>query len=171
MTTVVGVDPGLSGAFAFLNIEECTIRLVDMPTFEFETNKRRVKIDPYTIVNELRAQELLHVYLEEVYASPQMGVVSAFSFGEGKGMIEGIVAGLGVPLTQVKPARWKKDMRVPADKRAACMRASQLIPGAASHFKGPRGGILDGRAEAAILALYGALELGCAPNAPVTVIG
>jgi len=170
MTIICGIDPGLSGAFAFLNVKDCTIRLVDTPTFEYETNKRRVKIDPYTIVHELQQQEVAHVYLEEVYASPQMGVVSAFSFGEGKGMIEGIVAGLKIPLTQVKPARWKKDMRVPADKRAACQRASQLIPGAATHFKGPRGGILDGRAEAAILALYGALELGCAPTAPITVV-
>lgn len=171
MTTILGIDPGNNGALAFLDVTDAKVRLVDMPTFEFETTKKRVKIDPYSIVEEIRRQDVTHIYLEEVFSSPQMGVTSSFNFGEGKGMIEGIAAMGDIPLTQVKPTRWKKDMRVPADKRAACQRASQLIPGAAPHFKGPRGGILDGRAEAALLALYGALELGCAPTAPVTVLG
>ena len=170
MTLIVGCDPGLNGAFAFLDCQENTIRLVDMPVFEFETTKTRKVIDAYSIVQEMNKETISHMYLEEVFSSSQMGVVSAFSFGRGKGVLEGICAALEVPLTQVKPTRWKKEMRVPADKRAACERASQLIPGAASYFKGPRGGILDGRAEAALLALYGALELGCAPTAPVTVL-
>lgn len=171
MTTILGIDPGNSGALAFLDTEECTVRLVDMPTIEFETNKKRVMIDEFNIVAEMQQYPLHHIYMEEVFASPQMGVVSAFNFGEGKGKIEGIAAALQIPMTQVKPTRWKKDMRVPADKRASVQRASQLIPGAAAHFKGPRGGLLDGRAEAALLALYGALELGCAPTQPVTVKG
>lgn len=171
MPVVVGIDPGNSGAIAFLDTDLCSLRIVDMPTFEFETTKKRVTIDPYSIVAEMQHSALHHVYMEEVYSSPQMGVVSAFNFGEGKGKILGIVAALGIPVTSVKPARWKKDMKVPADKKATVQRASQLFPGAAAAFKGPRGGIFDGRAEAALLALYGALELGCAPTAPVTLEG
>jgi len=170
MPVVVGIDPGNSGAIAFLDTDNCTVRIYDMPTFEFITTKKRVTIDPYAIVTFMQQYDISHVYMEEVFSSPQMGVVSSFNFGEGKGMIKGIVAAIGVPITQVKPARWKKDMKVPADKRAAVMRASQLFPGAAPAFKGPRGGIYDGRAEAALLALYGALELGCAPTTPVTLI-
>jgi hypothetical protein len=171
VTVIVGIDPGNSGALAFLDVEACSLRIIDMPTFEFETTKKRVSIDPYGIVAEMQQYDLHHVYMEEVYSSPQMGVVSAFNFGEGKGKILGIVAAMGVPVTSVKPARWKKDMKVPADKRAAVQRASQLFPGAAPAFKGPRGGVFDGRAEAALLALYGALELGVAPTAPVTLQG
>lgn len=166
---VCGVDPGNNGALAFLDTDDCTVRILDMPTFEFETNKKRVTIDEFGIVAYMQQYTPDHIYLEEVFASPQMGVVSSFNFGEGKGKIEGIAAALQIPMTQVKPTRWKKDMRVPADKRAAIQRASQLIPGAAPCFKGPRGGLLDGRAEAALLALYGALELGCAPTRPVEV--
>lgn len=170
MPVIVGIDPGNSGALAFLDTDKATVRIVDMPTFEFETTKKRVSIDPYAIVAEMQQYAIAHVYMEEVYSSPQMGVVSAFNFGEGKGKILGIVAAMGVPVTSAKPSRWKKDMKVPADKRAAVQRASQLFPGAAPAFKGPRGGIYDGRAEAALLALYGALELGCAPTAPVTLV-
>jgi len=169
MTIIVGVDPGNSGALAFLDTEKCLVRLVDMPTIEFETTKKRVMIDEHAIVAELQQYSLYHIYMEEVYASPQMGVVSAFNFGEGKGKLEGIAAALQIPMTQVKPTQWKKDMRMPADKRQSVARASQLIPNAAPYFKGPRGGLLDGRAEAAVLALYGALELGCPPKKPVEV--
>lgn len=168
VSVIVGIDPGLSGALAFLDVEEATVRIIDMPTFEFSTStKNKTEVDPYTISMELADYSVEHIYLEEVFSSPQMGVTSSFNFGEGKGMIRGVVAAMGLPLTQVKPQKWKKDMRVPADKKAAVMRASQLIPGAAPVFKGPRGAALDGRAEAALIALYGALELGRAPTAPL----
>lgn len=166
---ILGIDPGLSGALAFLDPENARMRIVDMPTFEFETTRKRVKVDPYAIVREMTAQPLASLYMEDVAASPQMGTVSAFSFGEGKGILLGVAASNGTPITQVKPAQWKKLMRVPADKRAAVQRASQLFPAVASQFKGPRGGIFDGRAEAALIALFGAMELGRAPTAPVTI--
>lgn len=166
---VLGVDPGLQGALAFFDPENARMRIIDMPTFEFETTRKRVKVDPYTIVREMQAQPISNFYLEEVAASPQMGTVSAFSFGEGKGILLGAAAAQGVPITQVKPAQWKKLMRVPADKRAAVQRASQLFPAVSSLFKGPRGGVFDGRAEAALIALFGAMELGRSPTAPVTI--
>ena len=142
-----------------------------MPVNEFATKtKNKSEVDPFGIVYELGQQDVEHVYLEEVFSSPQMGVTSSFNFGEGKGMIRGVLAALQLPLTQVKPQKWKKDMRVLADKKAAVMRASQLIPGAAPVFKGPRGGTYDGRAEAAIIALYGALELGRHPTRPLQLV-
>jgi hypothetical protein len=169
VTAILGVDPGNNGALAFLDPERSLMRIVDMPTFEFTTTKNRVKIDPYSISREMGAQELSNFYIEEVNASPQMGVVSAFSFGEGKGILMGVAAALGVPMTPVKPTQWKKQMRIPADKRAAVQRASQLFPGVANLFKGPRGGVFDGRAEAALIALYGAMELGRTPTTPITI--
>ena len=171
MTVIVGIDPGNNGAFAFLDVENNSIRVVDMPTLEFETTKKRVMIDPYGIVAEMQQYDIAHVYLEEVFSSPQMGVVSSFNFGQGKGVLMGITAALNIPISQVKPAKWKKEMKVPADKRAAVLRASQLFPDAAPVFRGPRGGIYDGRAEAALLAFYGALELGCTPTAAITLQG
>lgn len=167
---ILGIDPGNSGALAFLDYEDATISVIDMPTFEFATTKNRTEIDPHTISSELKRHDIEHVYMEEVFSSPQMGVTSAFNFGQGKGMIRGVVAALELPMTQIKPAKWKKDMHVPADKKAAVARASQLMPGAADVFKGPRGGVLDGRAEACLLALYGALELGRNPTKPLRIV-
>lgn len=169
MTCIVGIDPGNHGALAFLDIDNNRMRIVDMPTFVYETTKKRVKTDPYTIVRELLTQPIANLYLEEVHASTQMGTVSAFSFGEGKGILLGAAAALGIPTTMVKPTQWKKQMRVPADKRAAVQRASQLFPAVSPLFKGPRGGVFDGRAEAALIALFGAMELGRSPTAPITL--
>jgi crossover junction endodeoxyribonuclease RuvC len=167
---ILAVDPGLSGALAFLDPENSTMRIVDMPTFTYTTTKERNKVDPYAIAREMCAQPISHAYIEEVNASPQMGVVSAFSFGEGKGILLGVAAALNIPVTLVKPTNWKKIMRIPADKRAAVQRATQLFPYVAPLFKGPRGGVFDGRAEAALIALFGAMELGRAPTSPVMIL-
>lgn len=167
MSIICGIDPGNAGALAFLDPDNARMRIVDMPTFEFVTNKTRIKVDPFTVASELQAQTIANLYIEEVHASPQMGTVSAFSFGEGKGILLGAAAAMGVPTTLVKPTQWKKQMRIPSDKRAAVQRACQLIPALAQQFKGPKGGLLDGRAEAALIALFGAMELGRAPTAPV----
>lgn len=167
---VVGIDPGNDGALAFLDTEAATIRIVDMPIYEWETTRTRKKIDGYSIVAELNKQPIHHILMEEVWSSPQMGVVSAFSFGNGRGIIEGVAAGLQIPMSQVKPAKWKKDMKVPADKKAAVQRATQLIPDAGPSFRGPRGGIIDGRAEAALLAFYCCLDLNLSPSGPLKLI-
>lgn len=164
MTIICGCDPGNSGAFAFLNTEENTMRLFDMPIFEWETTRARKKIDEHTVARYMRGLEPNHIVLEEVWSSPQMGVVSAFSFGLGRGIIEGVAGALEIPMTQVKPSVWKKELKVPADKRAAVQRASQLFPALSDAFVGPRGGVIDGRAEAALLAFYGCLSL----NLPIT---
>lgn len=164
---ILGIDPGISGALVFIDTEEQTIRIFDMPTFEFTTVKKRTKIDPNGISSYIKEISPSHAYVEDIYSSPQMGVTSSFNFGEGKGIILGICAALYIPLTLVKPTQWKKDMRVPADKKAAAHRASQLLPAVSGQFKGPRGGTMDGRAEAALLALYGAMEQGITFTKPL----
>jgi len=142
--------------------------VADMPLFEFYTTRTRKKVDPYAIARWYTTLYPTHVYLEDVASSKQQGVVSAFSFGEGKGILYGSAVALGIPLTLVKPNDWKKQMRCPADKRATVQRASQLFPALSQLFKGPRGGIFDGRAEACLIALFGAMELGCVPATAIT---
>jgi len=164
---VVGVDPGNKGAFALFDSETNSMSVIDVPIFRYETTKARTKIDAYGVTSILRHYSPDHVYIEEVFSSPQMGVTSAFNFGNGKGMLEGVCAALDLPLTMVKPTQWKREMRIPADKKAAVMRASQLMPKLAHHFRGPRGAAMDGRAEAGLLAIYGAMDVGCPPSAAV----
>ncbi len=168
---ITGIDPGLHGALAFLDTDAAKMCIGDMPLFEFYTTRTRKKVDPFAVARWMHDLKPHHVYLEDVASSTQQGVVSAFSFGEGKGILYGVAVAIGIPVTMPKPNDWKKQMRCPADKRATVQRASQLFPALAPLFKGPRGGVFDGRAEACLLALFAAMELGCVPTTAVTPWG
>jgi crossover junction endodeoxyribonuclease RuvC len=71
-------------------------------------------------------------------------------------MIEGVAAGMRIPYSLVIPQTWKKALGVPADKNAARARACQLFPNMASKFARVKD---DGRAEAALIALFGYRDL------------
>ena len=81
------------------------------------------------------------------------GTTSAFPQGKAYGLILGIIAALKIPLTNVPAATWKRALAVPSDKDGARARASQLLPHLADCWKAKGA---HGRAEAALLALYGA---------------
>jgi crossover junction endodeoxyribonuclease RuvC len=75
-----------------------------------------------------------------------------FRFGYGAGAIEGVLAGLGIEVVLVAPTVWKPAMRLGSDKGRARAEAQRLFPALASLFGRVRD---DGRAEAALLGLYG----------------
>lgn len=75
-----------------------------------------------------------------------------FAFGKAYGTLRGVVAALGIPMTVVSPVTWKRALGVPAAKDGARARASQLLPDAAAHWQRVKD---HGRAEAALIALYG----------------
>lgn len=70
----------------------------------------------------------------------------------GIGIIEGILAGLGIPYTVVPPATWKRAMGVTADKSEAIVIAQRLFPACAHLLYRAKD---DGRAEALLIAEHG----------------
>ena len=152
---ILGIDPGLEGALSYIDGERAILVCSSLPFYEKTSSTKKTKkfIDQYELASILKKNKLPdYAYIEQVASSPQMGVVSSFSFGEGYGKVQGVLAGLGVPLTFVPPQVWKKTLNVPKDKKEAIARANQLFPNAA--FK------KDGQAEASLIALYGTLSLG-----------
>lgn len=97
----------------------------------------------------------VHVYCEQVGSRPGAGAVQMFRFGENFGVLKGIFGALGYPVSFVHPAEWKRVTRCPREKDAARLRASQVFPVWAPTFTRTRD---DGRAESAMLALYGAMR-------------
>ena len=152
--SIAGCDPGAKGALALIYPDDGWLRVIDMPTYEVTRTKTKTIIDEGTIARFLKSGEPLHLYLEEVASSPQMGVASAFTFGVNYGTIKGITTTLGISRSEVRPQVWKKDLRVPRDKKEATGRARELFPGASSLFTRPD------RAEASLICLYGVLHLG-----------
>jgi crossover junction endodeoxyribonuclease RuvC len=74
-----------------------------------------------------------HVFIEKVNAMPsggvKMGAGSAFTFGHSAGYVEGVVAGMGLPITLVTPQQWKKaNSLIGTGKDEARSRCTQLYP-------------------------------------------
>jgi crossover junction endodeoxyribonuclease RuvC len=167
---VCGCDPGLDGALAF--IEPTTLRIarmIGMPALKLGKGKgSKREISVRTLVVEIEREIVglgvdVHVYLERVQSSPQMGVTSAFQFGRGYGAVEGVIAAFGWPIEYVTPKKWKNALKVPVEKDDARARACQLLPRDAEHWT-PQRLVMNqpqasGRAEAALIALYGVRDL------------
>jgi crossover junction endodeoxyribonuclease RuvC len=154
MQTIVAVDPGLSGAIAFLTGDALTVH--DMPTLASGKDSRK-EIDLAALATLLDRDDLAHAFVERVGAMPGQGVTSMFRFGHAVGVIHGMLGLARVPITLVTPQSWKRAMGVPAAKDGARARASQLMPQHAANWPRVKD---DGRAEAAMIALWGARELG-----------
>ena len=151
---VLGIDPGLSGALASWNGE--TLITLEVPTFKAASRGKEVDWATLAFNVDLMFPEVDHAFIERVSSRPKEGVASAFKFGYVCGGLRGLIVARGVPLTLVTPLTWKRAMGLgTAGKDAAVARATQLFPIEAGSFRGPKGGIKDGVAEAALIAYYG----------------
>lgn len=161
---IAGVDPGLSGAIAFLDTENGSVETVDMPTLAMskgKTSKRR--IDEHQLANIFWKRHAGHAFIETVSIRPGESGTSALTIGTGFGKILGVLAAVGVPSTPVTPKQWKGELRVSGDKDNSRSRASQLLPLSSDQWPLVKH---DGRAEAALIAMFGARELNVIANAP-----
>ena len=155
MTEVIlGIDPGLSGAIAFLG-PDGTVEVIDMPTLALRRGgkaKRELDLIALARMFDERVSTIRHAFVEQVGAMPGQGIASMFAFGKAYGALLGVLSANFIPMTTVSPVVWKKALAVPAGKDAARARASQLLPRSAYLWPLTKH---DGRAEAALIALYG----------------
>ena len=151
---LLGIDPGLSGAVAVLDLSNKLLAVHDIPTTTIrsgKSDKRQVSEAMLSaIIKRINPQ---HAYLEFVSARPGQGVSSMFNFGVGYGAIKGVLAGLEVPMSTVTPAKWQRDLNLAKGKDANRARAAQLFPEFAYLFSRVKD---DGRADAALIAWWGA---------------
>lgn len=153
---IIGIDPGLSGAMAVFDPEGGLLDVQDLPVLEARRASGKVKrsLDAYEMarrVDALASQSGL-VVIEQVGVRPGEGGVGAFSFGEGFGLLKGICIANFLRVETVTPQVWKCAMGVKGDKDESRARASVLLPRSAGFWPLKKH---DGRAEAALIALYG----------------
>lgn len=155
MITLLGIDPGYTGALAFLDPGSRALRIEDMPTAP--NTKGRIELDLHRLGQLLgehgEAQRLVSV-LEFVAARPGQGAPATFRFGQGYGAIQMALVGHGWERHSVTPTKWKKHFGLSSDKGVSRALAAARFPDYADHFTLVKH---DGRAEAALIALY-ALE-------------
>ena len=161
MTVIVGIDPGIEGAVACLDFNAAGTVLGcnvwDMPTLRHKVGQQmRRRVDPGAMwaIAQHVAQADAYIF-EDPNARPTDGVVQAFSFGYGCGVVQASLHAAGaafdVPMLFVKPSTWKKAMRLSSDKRQSVAMIRTMLPQWAHLFPTAK----DGRAEAALLAVYG----------------
>lgn len=149
---VLGIDPGLSGAFAWLDCRTKQIeRIEDFPISRTAKRPELYLAGTFALLKARAARTTIAV-IESNDPRPGMDVGSMFRFGRSTGQIEGLLAALGIPAVQLRPAVWKPLAGVTADKSTSCAQAAKLYPAWRDKFYGPRGGCQDGRAEAVLLA-------------------
>ena len=148
--SVWGIDVGLNGAIALFDMIEGHLEVHDMPVMEI--NKKR-QVNPQLLTNILE-QHNAPVFIEQVGARPGQGVSSMFNFGKSYGICLGVSAGLKLPTTTITPLVWQKALKVEKGKDGNRLRATQIFPNFSSLFARKKD---DGRADAALLAYYGAV--------------
>ena len=144
---IVGVDPGLTGAIAWL--DGADVRVFNMPVQKYW---KRSRVDPVRL-RDLFPPSASLVVVEQVNAQPSFGAAGSFSFGMTYGAILAVLDLLRLPIYLVRPQEWKKTVLPSADhsKAAAVQYVYSLYP--------QLGEVRHDAAEAVCLALYGRRHL------------
>jgi crossover junction endodeoxyribonuclease RuvC len=157
MTLVLAVDPGLTGAYALLDMRADSLTVADLPSVVVQHGraaKVRTELDLHTLREECWSGHISHCFMERVSARPGQGTISMFRFGECSGRLYGLIVGLNLPVTFVTPKAWRKHHGIGPSPDAARQRSMQLWPKIAHILKKDHH-----RADAALLAAYGAQHL------------
>ena len=147
MNIIIGIDPGANGAIAWIdNGKPCVEK---MPDTLLDLWELIADIDRESAIkgNPLRAK----AYIEQVASSPQMGVVSAFSFGRGYGNLEMALTAAGIPFERVRPQVWQKALgcMTKGNKNVTKRKAQELFPSLK---------ITHATADALLIAEYGSRQ-------------
>lgn len=159
MSLYIGIDPGALGGMAVVENICGTLQVRRAIPFSISGYVQTLK--------DVQSQDIgwtdsVHAVVEDVHAMPGQGVTSMFSFGRNKGLIEGMLLGLGIDYRLVSPQTWKKHFGLifhkGTDKReiksASIDKAVELFPDvnllATKRCVKPH----DGMAEACLMAKY-----------------
>ena len=121
MPCIIGVDPGVNGGIAWITGgKPCVEKMPDTLKDLWELLR---DID-------IASEEYCHAYIEQVHSSPQMGVKSAFTFGNGFGHLEMALTAAGIPFTRIRPQVWQKELGclTKGDKNVTKRKAQELFP-------------------------------------------
>lgn len=165
---VVGIDPGVSGAIAFLRYSRGAVfsSVHSMPTELKRSGRRQVAAPALAeiIASNIQVQEEddeldkngVKVLIEQVSAMPGQGVSGMFSLGDSFGVARAIASQYG-EVSFVSPVRWKKALGLlKQDKAASLTLARRLYREARPHLFRKTD---EGRAEAILIAHYARLCL------------
>ena len=158
---IAGIDPGVNGAIAVLDSENPdSVALLDLKKKSItdiwkwlQALKRTQWYDW-----DLKIDAKIIIWVEDIHSMYGMSAKSNFSFGKNLGIVTAIAEIFTeLPPNTVTPKIWQKYVGVTvkgkAVKKQVAKIAQYLYPQAELH--GKRGGLLDGRSDALMIAYYG----------------
>lgn len=150
MTIYIGIDPGLTGAIAFLDETGRVFEVHDMPVGAKPRGKGSM-VDVASLVAVFGLDwEVGWAAVEFVHAMPKQGVSSTFSLGDSFGCVRAALASAGIPVVYISPGEWKRRAGLTGkDKDASRMLALERHPEAAEWLQRKKD---HGRAEAILIA-------------------
>ena len=157
MTRVIGIDPGLSGACALLEMTDSNTALVDVIDIPITGSGAKQSVDVIQLQEWLQRHGPRHAFLERAQAMPRQGASSGFKYGRVVGAIEATLMLCAVPLLIIEPSRWKHHFHLHgADKEGARQLTIRVFPREhrEHHFFARRKD--HNRSEAVLIGLYGA---------------
>jgi len=141
----LGVDPGKSGALAWLDGDGALVHLADMPDAQGHALGALVR----DLIVEWRPAV---AWVELVASRPGQSAPAMWRFGRDYGAVLGSLGAFDVPVEHVTPATWKRAARLSRDKGESRQRAVETWPAWSDSFSRAKD---DGRAEAALIARHG----------------
>lgn len=107
MKYYIGIDPGVKGC---ISIVDETGKFIE----SFFLLKNAKNVDTVEISNILlnlsKYEDNCHVIIENIHAIFGSSAKGTFNFGFIAGLIEGVIATIGLPYTKVNPKIWQKEM-------------------------------------------------------------
>lgn len=148
---IVGVDSGLNGAVARVDIDGNLLYSVDIPTMHIGSSKKR-RVSVARLRPLVRSRGIVRVRIEHVWSfKKEEGAAAGFNFGAAVDAVRGAFEILH-PTDMVLPTVWKEPFGLGGgeeSKAQALEIARELWPEHAGLFKHKKNA---GRAEAALIA-------------------
>ena len=120
--TIIGIDPGKSGGIA----------VIDQHGNAYAEKMPETLQDLFELLNSYSVgyDRNCRAYLEQVHSSPQMGVKSAFTFGNGFGHLEMALTACKIPFERIRPQLWQKTLgcMTKGNKNVTKSAAQELFP-------------------------------------------
>ncbi|MDX7953393.1 hypothetical protein P7D22_19700 [Lichenihabitans sp. Uapishka_5] len=116
MGSVLGIDPGATGAVALLTSAGDLIDVRDMPVLPSGPGQRD-EISAHGLATIVREWQPSRAFVELVGPMPHDGAKAAFGFGVSKVKILATLAVLEVPVDLIAPAVWEAACEDPARER------------------------------------------------------
>lgn len=158
---IIGIDPGVSGAISVWTPELAELSIWDTNVlYEMVAGFNILSYEKYLqfLQKNCMADDVGLIVIEEPVVGFSLKGTKAVQSAAGSFVslyyASRQFVGIHKVMT-VRPHTWKKEIGVTSDKSTSVRKAIEYFPSYKDFFTTPRGKLLDGRAESAIIAWWG----------------